>query len=299
MRTFVLILYMKPRLHSLPISSDSSFLYKSMDCPYFNVPWHFHKEFELCLITKSNGTRFIGDHVGNFEAGDLMLIGSNIPHLYRNSETYYRDRSKLTAGSIFVHFSNDFLGTPFSELPEMEIVNKLLKKSSLALEIHGKAKGFVTAKLNEMKRLNPPEKLISLLEILVHLSQSRDLKPLLSIGFTAAMGGDTERINSVFEFIMKNYTKEIYIQEIASRLNMSVPSFSRYFKHHARKTFSDYVTEIRIGHARRLIMENNLNISEISFQSGFENLSNFYRHFKTVSKITPKEYRNRFLSTAS
>jgi AraC-like DNA-binding protein len=96
---------------------------------------------------------------------------------------------------------------------------------------------------------------------------------------------------------MKNYTEEIYVQEIASKLHMSVPSFSRYFKHHTRKTFSDYVTEIRIGHACRLLMEQDLNISEISYKSGFDNLSNFYRHFKKIIGIIPKDYRNRFLKT--
>jgi AraC-like DNA-binding protein len=289
---------MKPKLHALPLSSDSSFLYKNMDCNYFNVPWHFHKEFELCLITKSSGTRFIGDHVSNFEPGDLVLIGSNIPHLYRNSELYYKNRGKRIASSLFVHFTPDFLGRSFFEIPEMELVTRLLKKSSMALEIHGEAKKFTTAKLHEMFTSKPSQRLICLLEILVHLSQSAELKPLLSIGFTATMGGDTDRINIVFEFIMKNYTKEIYIQEIASKLNMSVPSFSRYFKHHTRKTFTDYVTEIRIGHACRLLMENNHNIFEISYQSGFENLSNFHRLFKGILGTTPKEYRNRFLKNS-
>jgi AraC-like DNA-binding protein len=295
----MLILYMKPRLQALPISSDSSFLFKSMDCPYFPAPWHFHKEYELCLITKGDGTRFIGDHVSNFEPGDLTLIGSNIPHLFRNSEAYYKSRGKLKAASIFAHFTNDLLGVPFAEIPEMEFVSRLLKKSSLAIEIHGKTKIFVTGKLFEMQKSKPPQRLICLLEILIYLSQSPDLKTLLSIGFTPTLGGDTERINIVFEFIMKNYTKEIYIQEIASKLNMSVPSFSRYFKHYSRKTFTDYVTEIRIGHACRLLMENNHTISEISFQSGFENLSNFYRHFKNIWAISPKEYRKRFLTIST
>lgn len=291
----MLILHMKAKLHTLPLSPDSSFLYKNMDCNYFNIPWHFHQEFELCLITKSSGTRFIGDHVSNFEPGDLALIGSNVPHMYRNSEIYYDKRFKNKASSLFIHFTPDFLGSGFLQLPEMKLVSRLLKKSSMALEIHGEAKKFTTAKLHEMFTSNPSQRLISLLEILVNLSQSSELNPLLSIGFTGKLGGDTDRINVVFEFIMKNYTKEIYIQEIASKLNMSVPSFSRYFKHHTRKTFTDYVTEIRIGHACRLLMENNHNVIEISYQSGFENQSNFHRLFKATLGKTPKEYRNRFL----
>jgi AraC-like DNA-binding protein len=290
---------MKPTLHKLPISSDASFLYKKLDCDYFDIPWHFHKEYELVMINKSTGTRFIGDNVSHFEDRDLALIGSNIPHLYRNSEEYYKKNERLKASSIFIHFTKDFLGSNFFDIPEMELVYRLLEKSSLASEIHGRVKKYTLNKLQGMYDEKPPQRLLSLLEILIRLSQSSELKPLLSTGYSANNSGNTDRINKVFEFIMKNYTEEIYVQEIASKLNMSVASFSRYFKHHTRKTFSDYVTEIRIGHACRLLMENNYSISEISYQSGFDNLSNFYRHFRKIIGLIPKEYRNRFLKIIS
>jgi len=291
----IFLKYMRPQLHKLPISPDASFLYNKWDCDYFDKPWHFHKEYELVLIDKSKGTKFIGDHVCHFEEGDLSLIGSNIPHLFRNDEEYYTKNKKLKARSIFIHFTGDFLGNHFFDIPEMKLVHKLLDRSSLALEIQGKTKKYIIHKLHEMCDEKSPRRLLTLLEILVQLSQSRDLRPLLSTGYSANNSGDTERINLVFEFIMKNYTEEIYLQEIAAKLNMSVASFSRYFKHHTRKTFSDYVIEIRIEHACRLLMENNYSISEISYKSGFENLSNFYRHFKKTVGIIPKEYRNRFL----
>lgn len=288
---------MKAQLHKLPIASDASFLFKTMDCNYFSNPWHFHKEYELVLIDKSRGTRFIGDNVSHFEDGDLCIIGSNIPHLYRNSEKYYSKSSKLKARSIFIHFTTDFLGNHFFDVPEMKLVTKLLNKSSLALDIQGKTKKIIIDKLHDMQKENPTQRLLSLLSILILLSQSHELKPLLSNGFSANNSGDSEKINYAFHFILKNYTDEIYIRDIASKLNMSVAAFSRYFKHHTRKTFSDYVTEIRIGHACRLLMENNFSISEISYQSGFDNLSNFYRHFKKITGIIPKEYRSRFLET--
>ncbi len=286
---------MKPQLHKLPVSSDASFLHKTLDCDYFANPWHFHKEYELVLIDKSRGTRFIGDNVSPFEEGDLCMIGSNIPHLFRNGEEYYAKNSELRARSIFIHFTGDFLGTHFFEAPEMKLVHRLLEKSSLALEIHGRTKKYVIKKLYEMCDENPPERLLSLLEILVKISLSNELKPLLSPGFSANTSGDSDKINLVFQFILKNYTEEIYVQEIASKLNMSVASFSRYFKHHTRKTFSDYVTEIRIGHACRLLTEDDYSISEISYKSGFDNLSNFYRHFRKITGIIPKEYKKGFL----
>jgi len=288
---------MRPQLHKLPVDSDASFLFKVWELDYFPNPWHFHKEYELVLIDKSRGTRFIGDNVSHFEDGDLCIIGSNIPHLYRNSEEYYSKQNALFARSIFIHFTKDFLGHHFFDVPEMKMVNKLLDRSLLALEIQGKTKKFVISKLYEMIEEKSPQRLLILLEILLRLSTSNDLKPLLSPGFSANTSGDSDKINRVFEFIMKKYTEEIYINDIASKLNMSVAAFSRYFKHHTRKTFSDYVTEIRIGHACRMLMENNYSISEISYQSGFDNLSNFYRHFKKITGIIPKEYRGRFLKT--
>lgn len=267
------------------------------ECDYFDKPWHFHKEYELVLIDKAEGTRFIGDHVGHFNDGDLIFIGPNIPHLYRNSENYYK-KMGLVAKSIFIHFTEDSLGKHFFDLPEMKLVRNLLERSSLGFEIHGKANKYVQQKLFEMKDEAPASRLLSLLDILISLSTSEELKFILTKGFTASNTSDTDKINTVLQFIMDNYTHEIYVAEIASKFNMSTAAFSRYFKHHTRKTFSDYVTEIRIGHACRLLIENNYNISEICYLSGFDNLSNYYRHFKKHIHLVPKEYKRRFLSNA-
>jgi len=268
------------------------------ECNYFDKPWHFHKDYELVLIDKTEGTRFIGDHVSHFKDGDLALIGPNIPHLYRNNENYYRNKG-LVAKSIFIHFTDDFLGKPFFDLPEMNLVRRLLDRAALGLDVLGKANKYVKQKLMEMKEEIPAKRLLSLLDILIFLSNSNDLKYILSSGFTASNSNDTDKINIVFQFIMENYTNDIYIEEIASRLNMSVASFSRYFKHHTRKTFSQYVTQIRIAHACRLLMEDNYNISEICYLSGFDNLSNYHRHFKKLLGVIPKEYKNRFISSTN
>lgn len=286
---------MRPQLHKLPLAPDTSFLYIDEECKYFDKPWHFHKEYELVYINKTKGTRFIGDQVSFFEDGDLVILGPNIPHLYRNSEEYYKN-NKLRAKSTFIHFTEDFLGGSFFDLPEMKQVKKLLERSSLGLEVTGKSNAFVKSKLVEMNDQKPANRLMNLLEILVHLSTSKDLTPILSKTFTASSDNDTDRIDMVIQFILKNYKNDIYIEEIASKLNMSIASFSRYFKHHTHKTFSNYVTEIRISHACRLMMDSHYNISEICYMSGFENQSNFYRHFKKFTGVIPKEYKARFLT---
>jgi AraC-like DNA-binding protein len=285
---------MRPQFHKIPFPVDSSFLFMCWECEFFDKPWHFHKEYELVLIDNNEGTRFIGDQVSHFKDGDLVLLGPNIPHLYRNSDAYYQ-KSTLAAKSIFMHFTEDFLGESFFNIPEMRLVKRLLNRSSLGLDIFGKSNGWVRQKMIGMKNESPSRRLLTLLDILEFLSTSKDIKPILSNGFTAKDSYDTDRIDIVLQFIMENYSSDIYIEEIASKLNMSVPSFSRYFKHHTKKTFSNYVTEIRISHACRLLLEDNYNISEICYQSGFDTLSNYYRHFKKYVGIIPKEYKKRFL----
>jgi len=296
---------MKPQLHKLPLIKDTSFLYSKLQCNYFDKPWHFHEEYELVLIEKSKGTKFIGDKVSLFQDEELILIGSNIPHLFRNNHEYYKTNGQLEARSVFIHFTEDFLGPNFFDLPEMKLVRKLLDNSAYALQINGRIRKYIIAKLYDLADMTPALRLVTLLEMLVKLSESKELQPLLSTAFVAKHRAlkknynpkDTERIHKVFEFIMKNYTHEMYLQEIASMLNMSNVSFSRYFKHHTRKTFSEYVTEIRISHACSMLMQDNEGISQICYSSGFENLPNFYRHFRRITGMVPKEYRKRFLKS--
>lgn len=291
---------MKARLHKLPLKNDVSFLYNRWECPYFDKPWHFHEEYELVLIDKSRGTRFIGDSVSLFGEGDLFLIGSNIPHLFRNDEEYYT--ASPGARSVFIHFTQDLFGDRFLSLPELKGVHQLLDQSAFALEVHGHTRREVTAQLHRMHTQSPPKRLLSLLEILLTLSESRELQPLLSTRFAPPQNThtkDTHRIQKVLEYIMKNYMHDIYIAEAAAMLSMSEAAFSRYFKHHTQKTYSSYLTEVRISNACRLLMQGEESISEIGYACGFENLSNFYRHFKKVTGLVPKDYRRQFLKIAA
>ncbi len=295
---------MRPQLHKLPLVNDSSFLYNNWHCDYFDKPWHFHEEYELMVIEKSRGRKFIGDKVSNFEEGDLMLIGPKIPHFFRNNAEYYKKQGQLEASSIFIHFNKDCLGKNFFDLPEMKLVHKLLENAQFAIEIHGGIKPYVIDKLQRMCTESAPHRLVSLLDILVKVSESHEVIPVLSAPFkeskypVAVASKDTGRMNIIMEYLTNNFRREIYVNEIAGRLHMCNASFSRYFKHHTRKTFSDYVTELRISHACKLLMMEDQSISQVSFDSGFENLSNFYKHFRRITGVVPKEYRKRFLQAS-
>ena len=292
---------MKPQLHKLPLAGNTSFLYSQWDCNYFNKPWHFHEEYELVWIRKSEGTKFIGDHISYFREGDLFLIGSNIPHLFRNNEDYYDAGKGLQASSIFIHFTEGSFGPGFFDLPELKSVKLLLEQSAYALQINGYTRDMITASLEAMQEQSSPRRLISLVDILVLLSESKDMQALLAHPFTQkhpATDRDTSRIQKVLEYVMQNFQHDLYMPEVAALLNMSEASFSRYFRQNTQKTFSCYVTEVRISNACRLLLQGEENISQIAYLCGFENISNFYRHFKKITGRVPKEYRHSFYKVA-
>lgn len=285
---------MRACLHKLPLNQGSSFLFNKWNCSFFDKPWHFHEEYELVLIDKSSGTQLIGDKVKLFQDGDLFLIGPNIPHMFKNFDEYYQEEKDAT--SLFLHFTEDFLGEKFIHLPEMKKVQQLLQKSNYAIEVHGTTKTLISGMLKEMESQSPSRRILTLLNILVDLSESREIETLLSTKFldNTSNNRDTSRINQVLDYIMQNYQQKMYISEVAALVNMSDAAFSRYFKKHTQLTFSQYLTEIRISQACQLLIQGEENITQVGFLCGFDNLSNFYRHFKKVTGKIPKEYQKKF-----
>lgn len=272
----------------------SSFLFNKWNCSFFDKPWHFHQEYELVLIDRSSGTQLIGDKVKLFNDGDLFLIGPNIPHMFKNFDEYYELEKNAT--SLFLHFNEDFLGEKFISLPEMKAVKKVLNKSAFALEIYGQTRQNITRYLKNMETQSPSRRMLGLLTILIELSESQEFDMLLNTNYAVnnIPTKDSTRINTVLDYIMQNYQEKIYITEVAELVNMSDAAFSRYFKKHTQITFSQYLTEIRISQACQLLIQGDENITQVGFLCGFDNLSNFYRHFKKVTGKIPKDYQQEF-----
>jgi AraC-like DNA-binding protein len=286
---------MKPLLQKLPLPADSSFVLVDFDVPYFETPWHFHPEYEIVLVTESTGQRFVGEHIKEYKVGDLCMIGPNVPHLYRSHEEYYAQNSELRAKSIVIHFNDDFLGKEFFKVPEMSHIQVLFEKSNRVLDIVGESNKFISNKLVEMFSENPTKRLLSLLEILDNISRSEDYDFLTSGNSFGTNIKDSDRVNKVFEYVMKNFKEEIRLGEVADLISMSETSFSRYFKSRTNKNFSDFLTQIRIAHACKLLVEDKMGITEICYESGFNNLSNFNRKFKEQMNMTPSVYQKEFL----
>ena len=284
----------KAILQKVPLFSDSSIAVQELRSPSFRVPWHFHPEYELTLVLESHGKRFIGDSIKNFYPGDLVLIGSNLPHWYRNDPAYYEESSDLKAASILIQFPENFLGDSFLSAPEMLTIKRTLEEARLGLQICGTAKEKITQMMMNIPHFHKMERLLQFLSILNIISNSGEYFTLSTPGSHNINSKDSERINKIFEYVLRNYEKQISVEEASSLVFMCPATFCRFFKKRTRKTFTYFLNEIRVGLACKMLIENDLSITEICFMSGYNNVSHFNRQFKTFKKMTPQEFKHEF-----
>lgn len=286
---------MKAILQKVPVFTDSSFAVQEFRCAHFTAPWHFHPEFELVLVMRGTGKRFVGDHICDFSPGDLVLLGPNIPHWYRCDAGHYEPASGLVAESVVVQFTAEFLGDRFFGLPEALTVRKLLDKSALGIAITGPSRDRISRMMQDIQHVSGMERLLLLLQILHQISVGADdLCTLSNQGATGIHMRDSERINKIYEYIMQNFTQPIPLDEISGLLNMCPSTFCRYFRKHTRKNFTHFLNEIRIGHACKMLIDGDVSITEICFMSGYNNIAYFNRQFKALKQLTPKAFRQAY-----
>ncbi|MGY4539980.1 AraC-like DNA-binding protein [Mucilaginibacter sp. UYNi724] len=289
---------MKPVLEYLPREEEESFVVKYFDYDYYPTPWHYHPEYELVLVTESTGKRFIGDNIKSFSPGDLALIGPNVPHLYRNDPPYYQPQSGLRASSIVIHFLASSIGDDFLALPACRKIRELLSRSAMGLDIKGRANAIVAEQMHQLLELKGVPRILKLLDILHTLADTKDKRNISNQPVKGENDKESERLSKVFDYVMKNFLSEISVTEVAGLVHMAENSFSRYFSQRTRKTFSAFVNEIRLSHSSRLLADTDKSVSEICFASGFNNLSNFNRQFKSLYGLSPLAYRNQYIVKA-
>ncbi|MCG9792557.1 AraC family transcriptional regulator [Flavobacterium algicola] len=280
------------KLHLLDRSSlnNSSFTAKLNDYPYFLKIWHYHPELELVVILKSEGSCFVGDSIEKFEVGDIILIGENLPHMWLNDEDYFQKNTNESAKAIAVHFKKDYLGTTFFETPEMNHISHLYERARLGIKFLNLDHNLIQD-IQKMVEQKGFEKTMSFLHILNQLARHKDTKSLASKGFVHSFKTSTnETQDKVQAYIFKNFNNPITLEEVAQIANMNTSAFSRFFKRMNRKNFSRYLSEIRIGYACKLLLEDKYNIASICYESGFNNISNFNRQFKLIMNCTPSDY---------
>lgn len=283
---------MKPILRKIDTGADHSFSIREDIHPYLYNHWHYHPEVELTFIRRGRGVRLVGDSMQPFEDGDLVLLGAHIPHLWRSDASYFEQSSGLTIEAIAIHFKADFWGEAFLALPEMATIKKLLEKSQRGIKLAGDTHVQVAAKMEEIVHTTGVTRIERLLHILnLITAPSAECELLASRGFVQTFNANnTERIDQIFNYTFTHFKEPLSIERVASAVNLSPHSFCRYFKTRTLKTYWQFLLEVRVGYACKRLLENQQNISQIAFESGFSNLSNFNRQFKAVMGLTPGQY---------
>lgn len=278
---------MKTLIQKLPLSSESSFIAQTFETPHFETPYHQHHEYELMVIKKGSGTAFIGDYIGEYRVGDVYLHGNNLPHWFRKKE------ANMTGASMVVQFNHNFLGEGFFDIPEMKPIRRLLSNSSRSICCKGQLKESIQKQLLEIEFLSGFEKIISLLNMLNEISIS-DEYDYVSGAIITHSEKDQVIVNTIFEYSMNNFKRKITLEEVAALTNKSVSAFCHYFKKVTKMSYIHFLTQIRISHACELLQTTNLSITEICYESGFNNWANFSKHFKEFCKTSPSKYRMSF-----
>lgn len=284
---------MKPKFLNRSYEKRQAFSIKRNRFPYFLKIRHYHPELELVYITKSTGTRFVGDHIEKFEPGELVLLGKNLPHMWLNDKEYFQSNSDGIAEALCIHFKEDFTGKHFLELPGTEPLVELFRNARRGIRFVNLE--FPAAELIEDLASEKDEfqRLLNFLALLQKLAKHTQIKLLSSEGYLERK--PEEHSDNTHEFIFKNFTKQILLSDVAAIARMNPSAFSRYFKRIHRKTFSRYLIEIRIGYACKLLIENKINISSASYESGFNNISNFNKQFRIIMDMSPSQYIKQHL----
>lgn len=247
--------------------------------------WHFHPEYELTYIVAQNGTRRVGNHVGNFEGSDLVFIGSNIPHLN------FDYGIKTEYQKVVLQISEDFFKNDLSTTPELASIYQFFENSKRVICIDGKTKSIVGKRLQKVHLLSHFDQFIEVLSIFQLLANTDEMSFLHEVPFENIYNNKEQiRLKIVYEFIESNFQRPISLEEMALKANLSKAAFCRYFKKMTQLTFTEFLNQYRIEQAKRLL-KSDKNVTETCFECGFESLSYFNRIFKKVVGKNPIQYK--------
>jgi len=282
----------KASFEALHTSNRQSFLARKFDEWAYDSPYHFHPEYELTCITKGTGKRYMGSHMEDFVAGDLVLIGPNLPHCWK-----LEPASEQEAGAIVIQFTADFLGPDFFDKPELKEIRKLFKRAGSGIRFKGHTQNAVNKSLNSL--INDEgnfNRMLGLLNILQQLSLSDEYTLLdQSQSIAERTPAEQERINPIFAYLVDNFRGQVSLDEAAGVANMTPNAFCKYFKKITRKTFIETIIEYRMNYATQQLVQTDRSIAEIAFDSGFGDVSHFFKTFKNKMHLSPLNYRKKFM----
>lgn len=251
--------------------------------------WHFHPEYELVYIEGATGTRHVGDHISTYEWSDLVLIGSNIPHLNFDYGV------KTDYQKVVVHLKKEFVESNLAGIPELHTIHQLFLQSRFGLAFQTQIKKQVGEKLLQLEGLNPFDQYLQLLEILQMLSVSTEVELLHEQPYNHKYNDREQgRLRAIYAFVDENYHQKIELQEVAQVSNMTKEAFCRYFKKVTEYTFTEFLNIYRVSQSKRYLMSGR-SVSDACYSSGFESLSYYNRVFKKITKENPSDFRKKYL----
>ena len=284
---------MKTEFEIIQPDAGSSFrvLHHNVSADTFKWHYHYHPEYEIVCVFEGSGRRHVGNHLSNYVEGDLVLIGSNLPH------GGFGYGSVDMHEEIVVQFTEDFLGENFLLKPEMNKIKTLFERAKQGLSFKGETKLKLSEKFKNLLELSHFERMIELLNILQNLANSTEYIPLnaADIRYNFSLK-DQDRLGKVYKYVEENYSHDIDIQGVAKICNLTVPAFCNYFKKNLNQTFTDFTNEYRINQACKMLLEG-LEIVDICYRCGFNNVSYFGRVFKQFKGTNPSQFRRNFGKT--
>ena len=287
------LLGMRANREVIPEDPDHSVRWHEHDYPSPVARWNYHPEYELHLIRKGTGKFIVGDHIGTFEAGHVALVGSGLPHDWVSD---LEPGEVLRGRDALIQFDGKWVEQAASIIPEMAEVKPLLEQSSRGIEFLGRSAESAAASINAMGTSSGLARLHHLFELLTVLARAPqdERRYLADEWFRPQLDGQAAAVvDIVLEYVFSNHAGSVKMSEAAALVGMSEPTFSKYFKRATGQNFSDLVRKLRLAHARRLLEHSGKAISDICYEVGFSNLSNFNRHFLKDAGVTPRDYRQR------
>jgi AraC-like DNA-binding protein len=286
---------MDPICFKIPRLHDETVRVESWDLPYFYNSVHYHEECQLTYIIEGRGSILVGEKFEEFREGDLFLIGKNSPHVLLHNQEYYEGNSNLHARAISIFFSEDTFNQVFNQIPETAKIEEFLKQARYGIRIGQEDSARFREDIDQMVKLHQVPKIILFMKILDEISRNPNYE-FISSNLPQLNGReDSQKLRRVFDFIDRNFEKRITLEEVSDLVSLTPTAFCRFFKQRTGKTFSRFLIEVRINHACKLLSNGNFNVTETFFSCGYNNSSNFHRHFRQHTGLTPSEYKDKAL----
>ena len=280
----------------LPISKSSPLKARFYDYPYFTYPWHFHTEYEIIYVKEGTGMRFVGNNAEKYADGDILLLGSDLPHYMKSDEVYRQEGSTLRTTGTIIQFEQNFMQYSFDYYPQFLQIKILLEESRRGIIFPKQDATRVGELLSGFLSLSGFHQISGLLDLLQELAVSPQRKTLASLHYYEKFPTlGNKRIDKIISFINNNYTRNLKLNEIAGMASMNSSAFCRYFKENTGKTLLQYVMEMRVGYACKLLALGEMDISQIAVECGFDSITHFNRTFKQLVNLTPTQYRSNIM----